>query len=59
MFECLTPQLVNCFGRIKHVALLEEVCHWGVGLKVSKAHDRTSLTLSLSLSLSLQLADQM
>lgn len=26
MFECLVPDRWNCLGRIKGVALLEEVC---------------------------------
>lgn len=27
---------------------LKEVCHWGVGFRVSKAHPRSSVNLSLS-----------
>lgn len=31
------------------MALLEKVCHWGVGFEVSKAYSRYNLSLSLCL----------
>ena len=53
----LGPELVdlNCLEGLGGVTLLEELCHWGVGFEMSKAHIRPSHTLSLCLRLEQQM----
>jgi hypothetical protein len=34
VFQSLVPSEWNCLGRIRGVALLEEVLHWGMSFKV-------------------------
>lgn len=35
----LDPQLVSVWAGLGSVSLLDELCPWGLGLKVSKDHD--------------------
>ena len=39
MFEYWSPVDESIWERLGNVALLQDMCHWGIGLEVLKAHD--------------------